>query len=99
MFRFVCRAGVVGLVWASAACTEPVRLGRELGPVGGGASGGGATASAGTSGSGFPLGGATGSGDAGPLRPPPADAGPCTPLPCGGGARACGNCDDDDGDG
>lgn len=98
MFRFVYRAGIAGLVWASGACSEPVRLGRELGADGAGASGVGATASAGASGSEFPLGGAGGSGDAGPVRPPPVDAGPCRPLPCGAAPRACGDCDDNDGD-
>src|SRR5688572_11623317 len=97
MFRFVCRVGVAGLVWASAACTEAVRLGRELGAAGAGGAAG-AAANAGTGG-GFPLGGAATAGDAGSARPAPVDAGPCTPLPCGGVARACGDCDDDDSDG
>jgi hypothetical protein len=102
MFRFVRRLGVLGLVWMSAACTEPVQLGRELGASGAGASdiGGAANAgapSAGASGVGFPLGGA--GGDAGPLTPLPGDAGPCTPVPCGNAPRACGDCSDNDRDG
>jgi hypothetical protein len=102
MFRFVWRAGIAGLVWASAACTESVRLGRELGADGAGAAGAagvGGAGSAGTSGGGFPIGGAPTAGDAGPVRPAPADAGPCVQRPCRGVSRACGNCNDDDGDG
>lgn len=98
MFRFVCRASIAGLVWASAACTEPVRLGRELGADAAGATSAAGAASAGSS-SGLPLGGAATTGDAGPVRAAPPDAGPCTPLSCGNAPRACGNCEDDDGDG
>jgi hypothetical protein len=105
MSRFLCRIGVAGLVWASAACTEPVQLGRELGASGAGtagasgeagAAGGGASGSGGGAGE-FPLGGDGGSAGAGPAPAPP-DAGPCTPVACGGAPRACGDCDDNDGD-
>ena len=99
MYRFVDRLAVAGLMWVSSACTEPVLLGRDLGAGAGDAAGVGGSPSAGTGGAGFPLGGAGGaSGDAGAPTPAPADAGPCVPLPCGGTTRACGNCDDDDGD-
>lgn len=96
MVRFVGRVKTAGLLCVLAACTEAVRLGRDLSTAGTpGGSG------AGTAGTGFPLGGAGGaSSDGGP--PPPAasvDAGPCVPLSCGNALRDCGDCVDDDGDG
>jgi hypothetical protein len=108
MVRFVQRRDlwVIALAGASTltACTEGVRLGRDLavsgasGPEAGAPAASGATGVSGASGSNepgaeFPLGGAGGSaGDAAPAAL--ADAGPCTPLPCGGSVRKCGDCVD-----
>ncbi|HTV23934.1 MAG TPA: hypothetical protein VMG12_34825 [Polyangiaceae bacterium] len=96
MSRFVRRLGVASLVGASVACTEAVRLGRDVPGAGGLAAGAAGVASAGSAGDGFPLGGAGGSAGAAPVI---VDAGPCTPLPCGNTTRACGDCEDNDGDG
>lgn len=102
MFHSVRRLGVAGLLCLSAACTEPVRLGRDAPTPGVDASVGGAGSagapSAGASGAGFPLGGGGGSSGAEPDGPLPTDAGPCVPIACDDALRACGNCSDDDGD-
>jgi hypothetical protein len=95
-------AAVCVAAGALVACTEAVRLGRDLGVAGAPTS----LPEAGSSGNAagpsptFPVDGVGGSNaDAGNLPAPLVDAGPCTPAPCGGVEYECGNCSDDDGDG
>jgi hypothetical protein len=87
---------VAGSPWG---CTEEVRLGRVLDDAGVPPP----DTSAGTGGQspGFPIGGGAGGGGAGAGGVAPViDAGPCVPVTCGGNTPlACGNCQDDDGDG
>jgi hypothetical protein len=93
-----CRAALALVIAGAgvlAACTDAVRLGRDVG-----GSGAPTRPEAGVGGVEFPLGGAAGAG--GGASPPPAprvDAGPCIPVSCGGAPRECGDCSDDDGDG
>lgn len=101
MFHFVrsCAAGALLLGGAGVfvACTDAVRLGRDLGVAGTPPAPGG-----GAGGREFPIDGAGAGGiDASPAPTPapPPDAGPCVVVSCGGAARECGDCSDDDGDG
>lgn len=80
------------------ACTEGVRLGRVLGDADSGAAPPDSSAGTGGQGVELPLGG--GAGQSGGGATPTIDAGPCVPVTCGGSTPfACGNCQDDDGDG
>lgn len=96
------RAALGGvLLLALSGCTEEVRLGRVLGsPDSGALPPGSIAAGSGGQFTELPLGGGAGAGggDAAPALP--VDAGPCVPVTCSGNTPlACGNCQDDDGDG
>ncbi|HEU4578031.1 MAG TPA: hypothetical protein VFS67_07240 [Polyangiaceae bacterium] len=97
MFRFQHWRAAMLLGPLCCACREDVLVGENFGGSAGivvPAAGSGGAAGAG--GDGFPL--EPLGGDAGPTGnvPPP---GPCVPVSCGGTARQCGNCIDDDQDG
>ena len=90
-------------VASALGCTEEVRLGRVLGRAGSGEQPSDASAGRGGQSPAFPLGG--GAGEAGSPASPDGDAAapgaaPCVPVSCGQSTPfACGNCEDDDGDG
>jgi len=84
--------------WLLPGCTEEVRLGRVLGGADSGVAPPDTNAGSGGQGIELPLGGGAGQGGASVI--PAIDAGPCVPVTCGGSTPfACGNCQDDDGDG
>jgi hypothetical protein len=93
--RWVGGAGWLAVACALLGCTESVLLGIDRSaPIG-------ADAAAGAGGTGalFPIGGAAGESAGGGGAALPIDAGPCVPVTCGGTRFACGDCDDNDGDG